>query len=84
MVERELRERIQSTAQELKEVKGELGRRYKSMMNLAKPVALVIAGYMGLKTALWATGILLSLVWRYALLFMAMVGFLLLRRATAR
>jgi hypothetical protein len=80
MAERELRERIQSTARELGAVKGELGRRFVNIMRTAKPLALVVAGYIGLRMALWTLGTVLSLVWRYSLLFLAMVIFLLLRR----
>jgi hypothetical protein len=84
MAQRELRERIQDTMLELKKVKGELGRRYESLMKIAKPMALLVAGYIGLKMTLWTIGTLFSLVWKYSLLFVAMVVFLLLRRSMTR
>ncbi|HPA84262.1 MAG TPA: hypothetical protein PLJ30_05605 [Deltaproteobacteria bacterium] len=83
MMERELRKKIHDTALELKEVKTELGRRYENLMKVAKPLVLLVVGYIGLKTALWIIGTLISLAWKYMLLFFAMVGFLLLRRRMA-
>ncbi|HON39680.1 MAG TPA: hypothetical protein PLY57_12970 [Deltaproteobacteria bacterium] len=80
MAERESRERIQSTTRELEAVKGELARRYGTVMSTVKPLALVVAGYIGMRTAMWVLGTLLSLVWKYSILFLAMVAFLLLRR----
>ena len=82
-MERELRKKIYDTALELKEVKTELGRRYENLMKVAKPLVLLVVGYIGLKTALWIIGTLISLAWKYMLLFFAMVGFLLLKRRMA-
>ncbi|NLW68623.1 MAG: hypothetical protein GXY28_12585 [Bacteriovoracaceae bacterium] len=83
MMERELRKKIHDTALELKEAKTELGRKYENLMKVAKPLVLLVVGYIGLKTALWIIGTLISLAWKYMLLFFAMVGFLLLRRRMA-
>jgi hypothetical protein len=80
MVEKELRARIQGTVQELREIKRELDRRYSSLMKTAKPLLLVAGGYFGLKVGLWVLKGVLSLAWKYSLLFVIMVGFLLMKR----
>lgn len=73
MAEKELSKGFDEIVQELVEVKDELQKRFEVLKKKVKPIALAVAGLIGLKIGLWIFRIVASLLWRHKLIIMAVV-----------
>jgi len=68
MAEKKLRKDINDMVMELMEIKGELGRRFKVLNDIAKPAAIVLVGLIGLKMTFKLLRMILALIWGHRLL----------------
>lgn len=79
MAEKELRRELDDMVRELREIREELKPRLAELMEIGKPVALALAGLIGLKIGLKILRWTLSLLWRNLLVIAAVAAFAFVR-----
>ncbi len=79
MAEKTLRLELNDMVRELLEIREELKPRLAGLKEIGKPVALVLAGFIGLKIGFKILRWALSLLWRNLLVIAAVVVFALIR-----